>query len=261
MTPILAFDIETVPDCDGLRRLHELPDALSDAEVAELAFQKRRAQTGNDFLAPAQHRVLVISCVMRDEAGVKVWSIGAPDEDERAAIQRFFDGVERYTPQLVSWNGSGFDLPVLNYRGLIHGVHAARFWEQGDDDRDFRYNNYVSRYHARHVDLMDVLAMYQPRNNAPLDEVARLARFPGKLGMEGGAVWSRFQAGDVQGIRDYCEADAANTYLLFLRFQRLRGIFSPEHYRRECELLRAFVEKQRGAHWAAFLERWNEPLA
>jgi len=261
MTPILAFDIETIPDCDGLRRLHELPDALSDAEVAELAFQKRRAQTGNDFLAPAQHRVLVISCVMRDEAGVKVWSIGAPDEDERAAIQRFFDGVERYTPQLVSWNGSGFDLPVLNTRGLIRGVQASRFWEQGDDDRDFRYNNYVSRYHTRHIDLMDVLAMYQPRNNAPLDEVARLAGFPGKLGMEGGAVWSRYQAGDIQGIRDYCEADAANTYLLFLRFQRLRGIFGIEHYRREGELLRAFIEKQQGAHWAEFLERWNEPLA
>jgi len=261
MTPILAFDIETIPDCDGLRRLHELPDALSDAEVAELAFQKRRAQTGNDFLAPAQHRVLVISCVMRDEAGVKVWSIGAPDEDEPAAIQRFFDGVERYTPQLVSWNGSGFDLPVLNTRGLIRGVQASRFWEQGDDDRDFRYNNYVSRYHTRHIDLMDVLAMYQPRNNAPLDEVARLAGFPGKLGMEGGAVWSRYQAGDIQGIRDYCEADAANTYLLFLRFQRLRGIFGIEHYRREGELLRAFIEKQQGAHWAEFLERWNEPLA
>ena len=261
MTPILAFDIETVPDCAGLRRLYELPDELSDAEVAELAFQKRRAQTGNDFLAPPQHRVLVISCVMRDEAGLKVWSIGAPEEDEPAAIQRFFDGIERYTPQLVSWNGSGFDLPVLNYRGLVQGVHAARFWEQGDDDRDFRYNNYVSRYHGRHIDLMDVLAMYQPRNNAPLDEVARLAGFPGKLGMEGGAVWSRFLAGDIQGIRDYCEADAANTYLLFLRFQRLRGVYSPEHYRRECALLRGFIEKQRGAHWAEFLERWNDALA
>jgi len=261
MTPVLAFDIETIPDCAGLRRLYELPEELSDAEVAEAAFQKRRAQTGNDFLAPPQHRVLVISCVMRDEAGLKVWSIGAPEEDEPAAIQRFFDGVERYTPQLVSWNGGGFDLPVLNYRALIQGVHAARFWEQGDDDRDFRYNNYVSRYHSRHIDLMDVLAMYQPRNNAPLDEVARLAGFPGKLGMEGGAVWSRYQAGDLQGIRDYCEADAANTYLLFLRFQRLRGVYSPEHYRRECQLLRGFVEKQRGAHWTEFLERWVDPLA
>lgn len=261
MTPILAFDIETVPDCAGLRRLYELPEELSDAEVAELAFQKRRAQTGSDFLGPAQHRVLVISCVMRDETGVKVWSIGAPEEDEAAAIQRFYDGIERYTPQLVSWNGGGFDLPVLNYRGLIQGVHAARFWEQGDDDRDFRFNNYVSRYHSRHLDLMDVLAMYQPRNNAPLDEVARLAGFPGKLGMEGGAVWARFQAGDLQGIRDYCEADAANTYLLFLRFQQLRGIYSIQHYRRECTVLREFLEKQRGAHWAEFLERWNDPLA
>ena len=103
--------------------------------------------------------------------------------------------------------------------------------------------------------------MYQPRNNAPLDEVARLAGFPGKLGMEGGAVWARFQAGDLQGIRDYCEADAANTYLLFLRFQQLRGLYSEQHYRRECTVLREFLEKQRGAHWEEFLERWNDPLA
>jgi len=103
-----------------------------------------------------------------------------------------------------------------------------------------------------------VLAMYQPRNNAPLDEVARLAGFPGKLGMEGAAVWSRFQAGEIQGIRDYCEADAANTYLLFLRFQQLRGVFSDEQTRREFGLLRACVEKLRGAHWAEFLERWNQ---
>lgn len=261
MTPILAFDIETVPDCAGLRRLYELSESLPDADVAEIAFQKRRAQTGHDFLAPTLHRVLVISCVMREESGIRVWSIGAPEEDERATIQRFFDGIERYTPQLVSWNGGGFDLPVLHYRGLMQGVHAARYWEQGDDDRDFRYNNYVNRYHARHTDLMDVLAMFQPRNNAPLDDVARLAGFPGKLGMEGAAVWSNFQDGEIQGIRDYCEADAANTYLLFLRFQYLRGVFSLEHYRRECALLRAFVEKQPGAHWAEFLKRWNDPLA
>jgi len=261
LTPILAFDIETVPDCAGLRRLHELPESLADAEVAELAFQKRRAQTGNDFLAAPLHRVLVISCVMREEGGVRVWSIGAPEEDERAAIQRFFEGIERYTPQLVSWNGGGFDLPVLHTRGLMLGVRAARYWEQGDDDRDFRYNNYVSRYNARHTDLMDVLAMYQPRNNAPLDEVARLAGFPGKLGMEGAAVWTQYQAGETQAIRDYCEADAANTYLLYLRFQHMRGAFDLKQYRQECALLRAYVEKQAGAHWAEFLARWNDPLA
>ena len=258
MTSILAFDIETVPDCAGIRRLYGLPESLPDNDVAAIAFQKRRTQTGSDFLPPHLQRVIEISCVLRDAEQIRVWSIGEPEEDERAAIQRFYDGIERYTPQLVSWNGGGFDLPVLNYRGLAHGVSAARFWESGDEDRDFRYNNYVNRYHTRHLDLMDVLAMYQPRNNAPLDDLARIAGFPGKIGMEGSAVWEQFCKGEVQRIRNYCEADCANTYLLYLRFQLLRGAFSAEHYRRECGLLRALLEKQDEPHWREFLAGWQE---
>jgi predicted PolB exonuclease-like 3'-5' exonuclease len=257
MMPTLAFDIETVPDCAGIRRLYALPATLADAEVAEIAFQKRRTQTGSDFLAPPLHRVVVISCVLREEAGIKVFSLGEPDVQEAAAIQRFYDGVEKLVPQLVSWNGGGFDLPVLNYRALVHGVHAPKFWDQGEDDRDFRYNNYVSRYHARHLDLMDVLAMYQPRNNAPLDDVAQLAGLPGKIGIGGAQVWSAYQAGRLAEIRDYCEADTANTYLLYLRFQMLRGALTPEAYRKECVLLRGALEKLKAPHWREFLDRWS----
>jgi predicted PolB exonuclease-like 3'-5' exonuclease len=259
MTPILAFDIETIPDCAGLRRIHGVADSVSDDEVAEQAFARRRAQTGgSDFLQVHLHRVLVISCVLRDAEQIRIWSIGAPVEDERAAIQRFYDGIERYVPQLVSWNGGGFDLPVLNYRALANSVSAPRYWEWGDEDRDFRYNNYVNRYHTRHLDLMDVLAMYQPRNNAPLDEVARLAGFPGKIGMEGGAVWGQYRAGQIQSIRDYCEADVANTYLLYLRFLLLRGVYTAERYRAECGVLRGYLQKQKGEHWREFLARWTE---
>jgi hypothetical protein len=257
MTPILAFDIETVPDCAGIRKLYDLPDALADAEVAEIAFQKRRTQTGSDFLPPQLQRVVVISCVLREEAGVKVFSLGEPDVQEAAAIQRFYDGIEKLVPQLVSWNGGGFDLPVLNYRALIHGVHAPKFWDQGEDDRDFRFNSYVSRYHARHLDLMDVLAMYQPRNNAPLDDVAQLAGLPGKIGIGGAQVWSAYQAGKLGEIRDYCEADTANTYLLYLRFQQLRGALTPEQHRKECLLLRGALEKLKAPHWREFLARWS----
>jgi predicted PolB exonuclease-like 3'-5' exonuclease len=258
MTPVLAFDIETVPDVAGIRRLYDLPDTLPDQEVAEIAFQKRRAQTGSDFLPPQLHRVLVISCVLREGEGLKVFSLGEPEAGERETIQRFFDGIERYVPQLVSWNGGGFDLPVLNYRSLCAGVTAPRFWEQGEEDRDFRYNNYVNRYHTRHLDLMDVLAMYQPRNNAPLDDVARLAGFPGKIGMEGGAVWSAYGAGRISEIRAYCEADCANTYLLYLRYQLLRGAFTAERYRKECSLLRELLERSKESHWREFLSRWSE---
>jgi predicted PolB exonuclease-like 3'-5' exonuclease len=257
LTPVLAFDIETIPDCAGIRRLYDLPAGLPDEEVAEVAFQARRARTGNDFLPPHLQRVLVISCVLRSDEGVQVFSIGEPERDERASIQKFYDGLEKLVPQLVSWNGGGFDLPVLNYRALALGVSAPRFWDQGDDDRDFRFNNYVNRYHARHCDLMDVLAMYQPRNNAPLDEVARVAGFPGKLGMDGAAVWGAYRAGGIAEIRAYCEADSANTYLLWLRYQQLRGVLDEANYARECGLLRAHLETSGAPHWKEFLARWT----
>ena len=258
MTPILAFDIETIPDVAGIRRLYGLPADLPDAEVDEVAFQARRTKTGSDFLPPQLQRVVVVSCVLRSDEGVQVFSLSEPERGETAILQKFWDGVEKLVPQLVSWNGGGFDLPVMNYRSLAHGLSAPMFWETGDENRDFRYNNYVSRYHSRHLDLMDVLAMYQPRNNAPLDEVAQLSGLPGKIGVGGAKVWPAWMAGGMAQIRDYCEADTVNTYLLYLRFQRLRGHFSAEHYAGEVRLLRDYLKSQDKPHWREFLQLWDD---
>ena len=79
MTPVLAFDIETVPDTTGLRRLHALSPSLPDVEVARMAFQLRRQMVGHDFLPLHQHRVVAISCALRDRDGFRVWSLGDPD--------------------------------------------------------------------------------------------------------------------------------------------------------------------------------------
>ncbi|HEY7986576.1 MAG TPA: ribonuclease H-like domain-containing protein, partial [Methylophilaceae bacterium] len=147
MTPTLVFDIETIPDTDGLKKLLDLPPDTGAEDVANIAFHQRRQHNGSDFLPLQQHRVCAISCTLRSDDGFKVWSLGSADEDEGKLIQRFFDGLEKYTPQLVSWNGGGFDLPVLHYRGLIHGVKAPRYWDMGEDDREFKWNNYISRYH------------------------------------------------------------------------------------------------------------------
>ncbi len=259
MTPILAFDIETIPDVEGLRALHAHGPNATAAEIAQAAFDRRRESTGSDFLPLHLHRVAAISCALRDRDSFRVWSLGEPGEPEQVLVQRFFDGIEKYTPQLVSWNGSGFDLPVLNYRALIHGVRAARFWDQGEDDRDFKWNNYISRYHARHTDLMDVLAMFQGRGNAPLDQLAQLAGLPGKLGMDGSRVWEAYQAGQLAAIRNYCETDVANTYLLFQRFQLVRGALDDAQYRRECELVRGTLAQSAEPHWREFIARWNIP--
>ena len=261
MKPVLVFDIETIPDVAGFRRINDLPGELSDAEVAELAFQQKRARSGNDFLPLHLQRVVSISCVLRAGDSFKVWSLSEPELGEGEIIQRFFDGIEKFTPQLVSWNGGGFDLPVLHYRAMLHGVAAPRYWDLGDgdyaDSRDFKWNNYISRYHTRHLDLMDLLALYNGRANAPLDELAKLLGFPGKLGMDGSKVWEAWQAGQIADIRDYCETDVVNTYLVFNRFRRLRGELSAAEEVVEIDFVKAQLARIEAPHWQEFLAAWG----
>jgi len=254
---VLAFDIETVPDVETGRRLHGL-EGMNDADVARVLAMKRREQTGeSEFLRHHLHRIVAIAAVLRHGDAVRVWSLGEPASDEAELIRRFYDGVERYTPTLVSWNGGGFDLPVLHYRALKHGISALRYWETGADDQSFRFNNYLNRFHERHTDLMDVLSNYQARATAPLDEIAVLLGLPGKMGRSGASVWDQFLDGKIEEIRDYCETDALNTYLIYLRFELMRGNLDHAGWERECEMVRSTIEATDRAHWRAFLGAWK----
>lgn len=254
---VLVFDIETIPDVDAGRRLHQL-DGLSDEDVAKVMFHKRREETGDsDFLRHHLHRIVAISAVMRSGETLKVWSLGTEASDEAELIRRFFDGIERFTPVLVSWNGGGFDLPVLHYRALYHGVASPRYWETGDDDNSFRWNNYLSRFHWRHTDLMDVLAGYQPRATVPLNELATLMGLPGKMGMDGGKVWDAYLNGEIARIRDYCETDVLNTYLLYLRYELIRGRLTDQAYEAECQRVRDTLAKEDKPHFNEFLAAWK----
>lgn len=253
---VFVFDIETVPDVETGRKLFGL-EGLDDADTARAMFHLRRQDTGgSEFLPLHLHRIVAISAVLRTRDGFKVWSLGELDSPEEEIIGRFFDGIEKYTPDLVSWNGSGFDLPVLNYRALRHGISAPRYWETGDNDQSFRWSNYLSRFHWRHIDLMDVLAGYQARANAPLDQIAQMLGLPGKLGMDGGKVWDAWLAGNIKAIRDYCETDVLNTYLVYLRFELLRGRLDQQEYEAECRLVRETLEREAKPHLSEFLAAW-----
>jgi predicted PolB exonuclease-like 3'-5' exonuclease len=257
MTPILVFDIETIPDVEGLRKVWDLGPEVSEQGVVDLVSQRRRQATGSDFLPHYLQRVVAISCVLRAGDTVRAWSLGGLEDSERDIVQRFFDGVEKYTPQLVSWNGGGFDLPVLHYRALFHAIPACCYWDTGDNNKDFKWNNYLSRFHARHTDLMDVLAGFQNRAFAPLDEISQLCGLPGKLGMDGSQVYGAWKRGEIAAIRNYCETDVANTYLVFLRFQLIRGVLEPAAYEREVALFRQFVTEQAAPHWKEFDAAWK----
>lgn len=255
---IFVFDIETVPDVANLRKIYELPDSLSASDVV-FAVQTLRRQEGatSGFMPLHLHRIVTISAVLQTPDTLKVWSLGNIEALEKEIISRFFMGIEKYTPILISWNGSGFDLPVLHYRSLLHGVAAPRYWETGESEPNFRYNNYLNRYHYRHTDLMDVFAAYQARANAKLDDIATMIGAPGKMGMDGSKVWESFQANDIETIRNYCETDVLNTYLVYLRYELLRGNFTAEEYEIKCMKLRNYLHEEGKPHLVEFANHWQ----
>ncbi|NBT73441.1 MAG: 3'-5' exonuclease [Betaproteobacteria bacterium] len=270
MTPTLVFDLETIPDVSGLRRLGLIQPDGSEADGVAGLMAEREAAGQSTFLPHHLHRVWIVGCAFRDADGFRVRCLGdgygVTDADEATRIRQFFGIIERHTPQLVSWNGSGFDGPVLHYRSMVHGLAAPIYWDQGDLNRDFKYNNYLSRYHHRHLDLMDVLANFTGRANAPLDAMSQLCGLPGKLGEDGAKVWDAYLEGRAESVAAYCETDVVNTYLLYLRFRLMRGELSATSHQQECDLVRESLSKLvgdaksplQGAHWQKFLAAWSD---
>ena len=254
----LVFDIETVPDVALGRRLYGL-EGLADEQVAQGDVRAAPPGiTGRDFLPLEQQRVVAISCALRNGEDFTVWSLGDAGSSEAELVQRFFDGIEKFSPDLVSWNGSGFDLPVLTYRALLAGVQAPRFWETGEADTEFRYNNYLNRYHWRHTDLMDVLSGFQSRGRVSLANMACLLGLPGKLGFDGGQVWDAWQAGEI-GRHPPLLRDRRAQHLADLPALRssCAGSSRRAQHAEELERVRAFLRASKEPHFAEFLRAWQ----
>ena len=256
---ILVFDIETIPDINSGKTIFNLR-GLNDKDVSDVMFNQRYLKSNGktEFLLHYLHKIVAISVVLKTNDKLSVWSLGQKDSTESELLVRFFEGIERYTPTLVSWNGSGFDLPVIHYRSLIHGVSAERYWENGDGDQSFRWNNYLSRFHSRHTDLMDVLSGYTVSAKAPLNEIASILGFPGKMDMSGDQVWDYYLANDIETIRNYCETDALNTYLVYLRYQLIRGKLNDNLYLDECEKVKEMLLNESKMHLKKFLKVWQK---
>jgi predicted PolB exonuclease-like 3'-5' exonuclease len=255
---ILVFDIETIPCLESGRKLYDL-QGLSDTETHQAMLALRRAKVGHDFLPHHLQKIVAISLVLATPTQLKVWSLGDENSDEKELIHRFFLGLDKHTPTLVSWNGSGFDLPVLHYRALLHRVQAPTYWETGENIQSFKWNNYLSRFHQRHIDLMDLLAGYQNKAFAPLDEISTMLGYPGKMGMDGSKVFEAYQNHQLKAIRDYCETDVLNTYCVYLQFEHMRGNLSLQDFEREHLRLKTYLlEASNDApHLKAFLVKMN----
>jgi len=259
---VLVFNIETIPDVDGGQRINNL-HGLDDKSTAKALFHLRKQQSGSSELPLYLQRIASISVVYRGmgddmDHEVSVRSLGDENSTEAELLALFFDEIEQRTPTLVSWNGSSFDLPVIHYRALKNNVSATSYWEKGNNDNAFRDDNYLSRYHDRHTDLMDVLSSYNESAGAPLNNIALMLGFPGKQELDTAQIWKEYLQGNISTIRHYGEIGVLNNYLVYLRFKLIRGDINEEELAQEFALLREKLNQSDQAHLQAFSGAWEQ---
>jgi predicted PolB exonuclease-like 3'-5' exonuclease len=233
MSNLIVWDIETVPDLKGFAAANG-HDAKSEDEV--------RAAMGDKFPKHIYHSIVCIGALVahREDGRWTVTALGAPhvgERSERALISSFVDRIAELAPQLVTFNGSSFDLPVLRYRAMVHGVAAP-----GLSSRQ-----YFNRYTEDAVDLCDVLSSFSPQGKVTLHELCRVMGLPGKPdGISGADVDTFYRSGRIREIAEYCETDVVNTYRVWLRYELFRGRLSTAEFQASEAGLVDFI-KARGS--------------
>lgn len=264
---LFVFDIETVPDTDAVPNLlgHDIgPDVAARRQALE---DYHLAATGGQNAFPRQpfHRVVAVSFLAAEIDGdgrtenyylKELRSGGEVNSPERDLVGGLFQYLDKRRPRLVSYNGRGFDLPVLRHRAMVHAVSAAAY-----HDTSNKWDNYTSRYAQDwHCDLQEALTDFGAASKGlKLNEVCAVLGFPGKFGVDGAQVAPMYDEGRVGEIRDYCETDVLNTYLVYLRYQLTRGRVTKDGYNRAVADVIALIEAERTArpHLGAFLEAWG----
>ena len=211
---------ERTPRCSGVAKSFLVLDieTVLDAElpIAESAEAER-------LPAPPHHKIVVIGALLFDaDYAVKRIGVVGEGKDETAMLVEFAKFLEERRPDMVTFNGRGFDLPVIAARCLRHRVPMRHYYRA----RDVRY-----RFSPEgHLDVMDFIADFGAAKSAKLDIVAKLCGMPGKVGVDGKDVGPLVHAGRIKEVREYCLCDVAQTAGVFLRVQLLRGELEPSAY-------------------------------
>jgi len=212
---VIVWDLETLPDLSAAARMFGI-------ELADEAATRERL--GAQFPKHPLHHIACIGALVarREDRGWRVTALGAPhihDRPEPELIQSFVDRIAELRPQLVTFNGNGFDLPVLRYRAMINRVSAPGLHARA----------YFNRYSNDAVDLCDVLGSFGASGKMKLDEISRILGLAGKPdGIDGGKVEAMIAAGKIDEVARYCETDVVNTYRLWLIYELFRGAMTPE---------------------------------
>jgi len=262
---LFVFDIETIPDIESARSMLHLPNSINDQEVLEALskYHDPSKKTEDVFYKPIFHKVVAISFAeieITKEEGKEalvlknIRSGGKVDSKESDLIKGFFHYIGNHLPRLVSYNGRSFDMPVLKFRALKYGI-GTEIYNAGD-----KWNSYLQRYSSNwHCDLHEVLTDYYAAGKMRLNELCATLGYPGKIDVDGGSVYELHKEGKIQEIRDYCETDVLNTYLVYLNYALHYGIINKETFAISIAQIVNFLEKNKDQeHWAKFLSSWED---
>lgn len=263
---LFIFDIETIPDLKAARNLLDLPELDRD-ELREALTDYHLEITGgkNSFLRQCFHQTVAISFVEceieRDSNGQEIYHLldirsgGDLASSEADLVKGFFSHLKKNFSRLVSFNGKSFDLPVLKYGAMKNEVEAAWLYKSGD-----KWNNYNQKFSLDwHCDLADAFSDFGASAKVKMNELCAAFNLPGKIGVDGSQVASMYDEGRLQEIRDYCETDVINTYLLYLTYQHHNGSISHNSFVQARDDLRKFLTNKspQKPHFAEFLKHWK----
>jgi 3'-5' exonuclease len=151
-------------------------------------------------------------------------------------ISDFIDKIGELRPQLITFNGHSFDLPVLRYRAMVNRISAT----------GLQVRQYFHRYTDDALDLCDVLGSYVPGGKVKLDEVSKILGLTGKPeGVDGSRVEEMILAGQIEEVARYCESDVLNTYRVWLVYELFRGAITTEELDWSEAQIRDFVSSRR----------------
>jgi len=252
-TAFLVVDTESVPDGPLLAAVKYPGEGLTPEAAIERAQAEAREQswTNSDFL-PVSFQIPVGVCVLRvgaDFGLLTIKCLDAPHFRPREIVNQFWFGVGHYKPKLVTFNGRGFDLPLLELAAFRYGI-AAR-------------DHYLARDRYRGpLDLQEWFTNFGGcRLNGGLNLLAKMLGLPGKMGVAGDQVYRMYREGKLQEINDYCLCDTLDTYFVFLRTRVVTGDIGADQ---EADLV-AGAKTLLAAKAAEFpvlrryLETWDDP--
>ena len=247
---ICIFDCETIPDVTLIRKSFDV-EGLSDYDATLRAQEEYEEAHHTTFLPLAYHRLVALSAVIADEFGnfIRVGDFGNGSNIEEEVIRHFFGFIEEKNPKLVSFNGRGFDMPMLLIRAMQYNLSFPAYFDQNNPQLNkSKWENYRQRYAEHfHTDLLDSLGSFGAVRNLKLDLICTMAGLPGKYDVSGDQVFELFYRGEIDKIKEYCQSDVLNTYWLYLKYELLKGTLTLEDYYRFLATMREKLP-ERGYH-------------